>query len=64
MQPTFTFTVTKYGPHRFDYSCQHTLVYVTGRADTSTGFTSDHQLTRAEVEQRPQFVEFMNGRPL
>jgi hypothetical protein len=58
---TYTFTVTKYGPHRFDYGCQCALDYEKARADNWVGFTSDHRLTRDEVERRPQFLEFMNG---
>jgi hypothetical protein len=57
----FKFTKIKKGPHHFIYNCSRH--YDDGRfvGDSSTGYVSDHELTRDEIEKRPQFVDFMNG---
>jgi hypothetical protein len=59
---TYIFTKTRKGPHHFVYNCKrhHEDGRFTG--ESSTGVILDHELTRDEVERRPQFVKFMNER--
>jgi hypothetical protein len=43
----------------FTYSCKHELENDYFEGSCQTGFVSPQELTREEVERRPQFVKFM-----
>jgi hypothetical protein len=57
----FTFGKNRENPKHFVYYCRRDTD--TGRFTTasSTGFETDRDLTREEVEQRHQFIDFMNA---
>jgi hypothetical protein len=55
---TYTFAKVKENNH-FLYYCERSFETGTAAGKTSTGFETDRDLTRAEVEQRQQFIEFI-----
>jgi hypothetical protein len=58
---TYAFGKDRKSPTHFVYYVQRDTSAGTFTGDVSTGYETDRDLTRAEVEQRQQFIDFMNG---
>lgn len=57
----FTFGKDRQSPKHFVYYCQRDISDGRFIQASSTGFETDSDLTRAEVEKRQQFIDFMNA---
>ena len=57
----FTFGKNRESAKHFVYYVQRDTSSGGFTGSVSTGFKTDRDLTRAEVEQRQQFIDFMNG---
>ena len=55
---TFVFTKSREGA-AFVYSCKCESEHARATSDSSTGFRTDRDLGKAEIEGRPQFLEFI-----
>ena len=60
----YTFTKTKKGKHHFIYNCSLHVEDKTVTQDSSTGYLSDHELSRDEIEKRPQFCGVHGGQAM
>ena len=58
---TYTFIKLRKAERHFIYTCTRSIEAGTVTQDLSTGFETDRDLTRDEVELRQQFVDFMEG---
>jgi hypothetical protein len=58
---TFTFGKERMGPNHFVYYIQRSNSNGQFTGDSSTGFPTDRDLTREEVEKHQQFIEFMES---
>ena len=58
---TFTFGKNRESAKHFVYYCQRDIESGQFIQVSSTGFETDRDLTRGEVEQRQQFIDFMNA---
>lgn len=59
---TFTFGKNRESDNHFVYYVQRDTSSGGFTGSVSTGYETDRDLTRAEVEQRQQFIDFMNGK--
>lgn len=58
---SYTFGKQRKSPNHFLYYCQRDIESERFIQVSSTGFETDRDLTHEEIEQRQQFVDFMNA---